>query len=196
MADETTNVQIEQAEEPKVEASTNEAKAKDEKPKAELKYTEADVNKIIESKLSRERQKYEDKLKAEQKKLTEAQKLEQMNETEKANYKVKQLEDQVKELTREKSFNEQMGVARKVLSEQDINVSDPLLAMIVSDDAETTKTNVDQFAKLYKDDVNKAVKQALKQEPPKSDAKQAGGKSRAVLLAEKYNQTHAPKKPS
>ena len=43
-----------------------------------------------------------------------------------------------------------------------------LISMIVSEDAESTKKSIDTFANLFQKAVNKAVKDALKGEPPKT----------------------------
>ena len=54
-----------------------------------------------------------------------------------------------------------------MLSEQDINVSDTVISFLVSEDAEATKKAVDGFAKAFKSEVEKQVKEALKGNPPR-----------------------------
>lgn len=59
-------------------------------------------------------------------------------------------------------------VARKMLSEDGINITDELLANLVSDSAENTKEAVKSFIELFKNAVNDAVKDALKGKAPKN----------------------------
>lgn len=61
---------------------------------------------------------------------------------------------------------------RAILQDDDINISDRLLESLVKDDAESTKSAVEEFASLFRAEVGKAVKEALKGEEPK-----AGGSS-------------------
>ena len=55
-----------------------------------------------------------------------------------------------------------------MFAEKNINISDELLAMIVSDDADITKKNVESFVSLFSAEVKKAVTEALRGEPPKT----------------------------
>ena len=57
-----------------------------------------------------------------------------MNAQEKADYKNKQLEDKIAELENEKALSNMRDEARKMLSEKNINISDELLAFMVSKD--------------------------------------------------------------
>ena len=59
-----------------------------------------------------------------------------------------------------------------MLTEKGIAVDDDLVGMLISEDAETTKSAVDSFITAFQNAVNKAVKDALKGEAPK-----AGGAS-------------------
>lgn len=175
------------AQEPKAEPKAEPAKADDAK-----KYTDADVDAIIDKKFAelsaKLEKKYSDQLKHEKDKLTEAQKLEKMNEQEKAKYNADKLQARIDELEREKSLSEQMAVARKTLKEADINVSDELLSLIVSPDAETTKKAVDSFKDTWTASLNSAVQDALKRNPPKSEPTNKGQvKSEGTRYAEEYN---------
>ena len=90
-----------------------------------------------------------------------------MNAQEKADYKNKQLEDKIAELENEKALSNMRDEARKMLSEKNINISDELLAFMVSKDAGETKKAVDSFAELFNAAVNEAVKGKARQETPK-----------------------------
>ena len=129
-------------------------------PEDEKKYSDKDVNKIINRKFAEWEKK-------KQKEDDEAKKLAKMNAQEKADYKNKQLEDKIAELENEKALSNMRDEARKMLSEKNINISDELLAFMVSKDAGETKKAVDSFVELFNAAVNEAVKGKARQETPK-----------------------------
>lgn len=131
--------------------------------KSEAKYTDDDVNKLIDKKFA-EWQKKQDKAVAEAKKLAE------MNATEKAEYERDQLQKELDALKKKDSLSEMTKTARKMLSDKGITVSDDMLSMLVNTSAEETKAAVDGFAKAFNDAVEAAVKERLKGEPPKRGA--------------------------
>lgn len=58
--------------------------------------------------------------------------------------------------------------ARKMLADEDINIPDELVMNLVAEDADGTKAAVEAFSTMYKEAVQKAVKDALKGKPPKA----------------------------
>ena len=110
-------------------------------------------------------------------KLSEAEKLARMTKEQKAEYKQKQLENELNALKKEKAMNEMAATARKMLSEENINVSDELLSHIVAEDAEKTKAAVEDFVKLFNDAVGEEVKKSARQTTPKEGGSAAGGES-------------------
>ena len=120
-------------------------------PEEEKKYSDKDVNKIID-------RKFAEWAKKKQKEEDEAKKLSKMNAQEKADYKQKQLEEEIEQLKNEKALSDMRDEARKMLSEKNINITDELLAFMVSTDAGETKKAVDSFADLFNAAVNEAVK--------------------------------------
>lgn len=131
--------------------------------KPEAKYTDEDVDRIVKNRLAREREQAK-------KEKEEAEKLAEMNATQKAEYERDQLKKELAELKRKDALSEMTKVARKMLTEKDINVPDELLSLMVTTDAQETKQAVDGFAKLYKESVEAAVKARLKGEPPRAGA--------------------------
>ena len=115
------------------------------------KYTDADVDKIINRKFAEWEKK-------QQAKVDEATKLAEMNAQEKAEYKASQLEAELNRLKEKETLADMSKTARKMLSEEDITIPDELLAHLVSTDAEDTKNTVQAFAKLFKDAVQEAIK--------------------------------------
>lgn len=142
--------------------------APEPKPR-EKKYTDDDVNNIINRKFAE----WEKKQEKERQKKSEADKLKEMNAQQKADYEREQLEKKVEELMKKETLSQMSRSARGMLQEKGINISDQLLSMLVSEDADTTKASVDSFVSLFQSEVGKSVKEALKGETPKT-----GGASR------------------
>ena len=95
-------------------------------------------------------------------KLTEAEKLAKMTKEEKAEYRAKKAEKELEELKKMNARTELAKTARKMLADENINIPDELLSNLVADDADGTKTAVESFAKMYKEAVQTAVKEAIK----------------------------------
>lgn len=110
-----------------------------EQHEPEKKYTDDDVNKIINRKFAEW-----------QKKSDEAAKLSAMNAQEKSEYELKQMKEELASLKKEKAFNEMKAVASEMLTEDGVVVPDSVVKMLVSDDAEETKTRVTDFARAYR----------------------------------------------
>lgn len=143
-----------------------EPKGTEPKNEPEKKYTDEDVNKIIDRKFA-EWEKKQSKAKS------EAEKLAGMNAEQKEKYENEQLKKQVEELLRKDALGKMATVARGMLGEKNISVSDDLIEMLISDDAEKTKSSVDSFITAFQSAVEKAVKDALKGNPPKKTSEPA-----------------------
>lgn len=127
------------------------------------KYTDADVDRIIN-------RKFAEWEKRQQAKVDEARKLAEMNAQEKAEYQAEQFRKELEELKRKDTLAQMSKEARKMLSEDEINIPDELLSHLVSEDAEDTKAAVTAFAKLFKDSVQEEVKNKLKGSAPRKGA--------------------------
>lgn len=132
-----------------------------------LKYTDEDVDRIIDKKFAEWERK-------QQKKSDEAARLAQMNTEQKEAHEKEELKKRVAELERQNALSDMSKVARGMLSEKNISVSDELVSMMISDNADDTKSAVESFIKAFQEAVNKAVKDALKGEPPKTGAQSTG----------------------
>ena len=135
------------------------------------KYTDEDVDRLINKKFAKWKEE-------QQKAVEEAKKLATMDAQQKAEYERDQLQAKVDELLKKNALSEMTRVARKILSEKQINVSDELLSRLVSADAEETKKAVESFVSLFDAAVEKAVKEKLKGEPPKA------GKAKSTMTKE------------
>lgn len=153
------NEQIENGGDP-VDETIKDTETPDEKETPELKYSDEDVDKIVQKKLAKAKK---DKEAA----VEEATKLAKMNEDQKAEYDREQLEKELAELRRKDAFYNLSKEASKMLSEHDITADDELLQVVVKDDAEGTKQAVESFVNLFNAKVKEGVKQALAGNSPK-----------------------------
>lgn len=131
-----------------------------EEKKAEPKYTDADIDRIIG-------QKFAEWQKKQQKAVDEAKKLAEMNATQKAEYERDQLQKELDEYKRRVSLSEMTRAARQMLSQTGITIPDDLLSVLVTTDAAQTKDAVEGFVKAFTEAVEQAVKRRLQGEPPR-----------------------------
>ena len=149
---------------------------KKSEPEEKPKYTDKDVDEILNKKFAKWQEKQD-------KAVSEAKKLAAMNATQKAEYERDQLQKQLDEYKRKDSLAEMTKTARSMLSEAGISVSDGVLAMLVNTDAEQTKAAVDGFSKAFKDAVEEAVKERLKGRTPKVGTGSSKPMTKAEIMA-------------
>lgn len=152
----------------------SEDKKEDQKPEA--KYTDEDMNKLINKKFAEWQEKKE-------KELTEAKKLAEMNAQERAEHERDEMKRQLETLMKQQSLTEMTKTARAMLTEKEIHVSDDLLSMLVSEDADKTKSTMDSFVELFQGAVKSAVADALKGNTPKTGA--TSGVTKEQIMAVK-----------
>lgn len=168
-------------------SADNKEKNSSDQTEADKKYSDADVDKIIAAKFA----KWEAK---QQQEKDEAAKLAEMDDKEKADYEKQQLEAKLAEFERKEVLSKMSEQASEMLSEKGATPTKQMLRLIVSEDAETTSSNV----KTYLASVE-AEREAIKAEYEK----RLGGKvpldgngatiSRGAQLAKNANnQTKKP----
>lgn len=140
----------------------------------EKKYSDKDLDEIIGKKFAKWQ-------KDQEKKVDEAKKLAAMNEQQKAEYERDQLQKQLDEYKRKDTLSEMTKTARKMLTDAGISVSDEILSILVTTDAEKTKAAVDSYSKAFTKAVEDAVKERLKGNPP---TKGTGGGTATMTKAE------------
>ena len=133
----------------------------------EKKYTDKEVDEIVKKRLARERKKQEDEIAEALKEADEARKLAEMDEDKKREYEHQKMAEELAALKADKVRSEMSATARKMLSEQNIAVSDGIVHSLITEDAESTKANIDAFAEAFNDAVNKEVEARLKGQTPK-----------------------------
>lgn len=127
--------------------------------KATKKYSDAEVDEIINKKFAKWQ-------KEQEKKISEAEKLAGMNAQEKAEHERDTLQKELDELKRANSIAEMEKTARTMLHDDGVNVPDEVVSSLIADDADNTKTKVEAFSKAFKEAVQTAVKDALKGKAP------------------------------
>lgn len=133
----------------------------------EKKYTDKEVDEIVKKRLARERKKQEDEIAEALKEADEARKLAAMDEDKKREYEHQKMAEELAALKADKVRSEMSATARKMLSEQNITVSDGIVHSLITEDAESTKANIDAFAAAFNDAVTKEVEARLKGQTPK-----------------------------
>ena len=162
---------------PKHTGTEEKAKEPDRDERSVPKYSDEDFDKLFNRKFA-EMQK---KLETEKAKGAEAARLAQMSAEEKANERIRQLEERLAAADREKEVAAMSKQARAMLQDKGIVVSDELLANLISDNADNTKASVESFISLFNSAVEKAVKEALKGESPKAGSAPAGMTKEQIL---------------
>ena len=165
--EQVVNTETELEEEQQAEETPEEKPKEPKKEESEKKYSDEDVNAILSKKFAKWTAQKE-------KELDEAQKLAEMDAQQKAEYERDKLEKELAELKRENTLNAMGKTARTMLSERGVHLPDALVSILVTEEAESTKTNVDNFVQLFKEAVDTAVNEKLKSGTPK---RMAGGKA-------------------
>lgn len=139
-------------------AAKREEKGREEKPRL---YTDAEVDAIIDRKLARWSAEKE-------REVSEAQKFAEMSAQQKAEYERDKYKGEIEELRRRDALHAMGRTARGMLTDAGVDVSDDLLNVLVTEDAEKTKTSVDGFVKLFRAAVEKAVLETIRTPAPKA----------------------------
>lgn len=154
------------------EPETEEAGEPD-KPKA--KYTDEDVDNIVKAKLAKEREKTAAK-------VEEAAKLAKMNADQKKDYEAQQVLKRAEEAESKLAQLEMQAEARTMVSDLGVNLTDEDLALVVTTDADSTKTNVSRLTDLIG-----RIQDQVKTEMLKGTTPKASGQSTTVATADDFS---------
>lgn len=148
-------------------------KGQEETPKT---YTQEELDKLIQSESdkrvsealkttkSKWEQEYKEKL---EKEKQAAEEYAELTAKEKVEHDKAKLEAELAEYKRKDNINSMLKTAREVLAEEDLYISDELLQIVVTEEAETTNANVKNLSILLKAEIEKAVNEKLKGNTPK-----------------------------
>lgn len=128
----------------------------------EKKYTDDDLDRIINKKFAEWQKKQE-------KAVKEAERLASMSAQEKAEHERDSWEQKYNDLLAENTRATLTAQATKLLADDGITgLSDTIIGALVTDSADTTKENIKAFAKAFKAAVQEAVKNANRKSTPKT----------------------------
>lgn len=140
-----------------------EPRTSEEQQKDEKKYTDAEVDEIINKKFA--------KWKSEQEaKESEAKKLAKMNADEKKDYQLKQREQELADREAEIARKELTAEAKSMLSERDLPVE--LVAVVDLSSADSVTESINTIQKAWSEAVQKGVSERLKGGAPMKSATQ------------------------
>lgn len=145
---------------------TNETVAQTTNPE-QAKYTDADVDAIINKKFASWQEKQDKAIAEAVAKVEEANRLAQMNDKEKADHERKQMEDELASLKAEKAHHTMMSQARQMLKADGLTIPDEIVSVLVTDTAEGTSEAVKAFSGMFQKAVEEAVKDRLAGSEPR-----------------------------
>lgn len=164
----------------------------------DLKYTDAQLDEIVQQRIARERATMEKKIREQiaeeaKQKETQAKKLESMTELERAQHEAAEYRKQVQQLQQEQDLQEQMRIARKELADANIALTDELLGIFVSSDADKTAQAIKDIKDLFPKAINDGVQAALKRNPPAAEPPDPMSESFGATYATNYSNEKKPK---
>lgn len=115
----------------------------------EKKYTDAEVDAILDKKFAKWQKEQEAK-------IEEAKKLEKMSADEKNQHELEKLKKENADLRNAQTLSDMRTTASKLLKEKDIDATTDILDFVATTDADETKANIDKFVGI----VDKLVKAA------------------------------------
>lgn len=151
---------------------------------AEKKYTDADVDAIIDKKFAKWKTDQDRAIADAVAKVEEANRLAQMNDKEKADHERQVMEQELADLKAEKAYNSMLSEARGMLKADGLTVPDEIVGVLVADSAEKTQNAVKAFSGMFQKAVDDAVKEKLAGSEPKRGST-ASALTRDEILAEK-----------
>lgn len=155
----------------------------------ERKYTDADVDEIINKKFAKWKSDQDKAIKEAVAEVEEAHRVAQMDEKQKRDHEYEIMEKKLQGLEAEKRHNAMMGEARSMLKADNISIADDILSVLVTDDAETTKNAVTAFSAMFQNAVNEAVKAQLADTEPRRGSAPGMYTSKEEILAIKDRHT-------
>lgn len=129
----------------------------------EKKYSDADLDKIIENKFAKWQ-------KQQAKAVDEAKKLANMTAQERVEHERDKLKAELDALKKANAVAEMEKTARGILQNDGVNIPDSIISYLVAEDAEATSNNVKDFSKAFKAAVQAEVKSQLSHKSPSTGA--------------------------
>lgn len=154
---EDTNLNTETIEQTTEEQATTQV----EETKETKGLQQEEVNRIVQERLARERSKWEKdytaKLEAEKK---EAERLAKLSQAEKEKELMKKQQEELGKREKEIALREMKLEAVKILNEKELPID--FIDLLTTDNADSTKSNIETFEKAFRTAVEKAVDNRIK----------------------------------
>ncbi|WP_302450863.1 DUF4355 domain-containing protein [Ligilactobacillus animalis] len=151
------------------EASAQVEETEQEESKEEKLFTQEEVNEIVRKRMERADREQEKKIsEAKSEAVKEATKLAKMNAEQKRTYELEQANKRAQEAENELAQMKMQAVARKMFAESGVTTTEDELALVVSNDAETTKTNVEKLTAFANRIREQVANELLAGKTPKS----------------------------
>lgn len=131
----------------------------------EKKYTDADVNKLLNAKYAKMAEKFKKEL---QEAKDEAAKLAKMNADQKKEYEIEKLKKENEELKGQATRYELGKTATSILKENNIEATQDILDFVVGEDAETTKDRITKFVGIITAQIKAAETERATGRTPKN----------------------------
>lgn len=147
------------------------------------KYTDKDVDSIVEKKFARWKAQHEKELEDAKK---EAVKLAKMNEEQKKDYELEKIKSENEKLRAEAARYELGKTATGILKESKIEATQDILDFVVGRDAAETKANIDKFVEVINSQVKAAEIERATGKTPRSYGSNDDNKSEILKRIEKY----------
>lgn len=147
----------------KAPANNNDQKPDKDGDRNEKKYSDADLDKIIENKFAKWQ-------KQQAKAVDEAKKLANMTAQERVEHERDKLKAELDALKKANAVAEMEKTARGILQNDGVNIPDVIISSLVAEDAEATSANVKAFSKAFKAAVQAEVKSQLSHKSPSTGA--------------------------
>jgi hypothetical protein len=151
----------------------------------QAKYTDADVDAIINKKFASWQEKQDKAIAEAVAKVEEANRLAQMNDKEKADHERKQMEDELALLKAEKAHATMMTTARNMLKADGLTIPDEIVSVLVTDTADGTSEAVKAFSGMFQKAVDEAVKAKLAGSEPKRGTASAMSKEEILAIKDR-----------
>lgn len=151
----------------------------------EKKYSDEDVNEIINKRFAKWQSQQQKAIDEAVAKVEEQRKLDAMTNAERQKYEREALEKELNALKAEKAHNLMSTNVRKMLSADNLTMPDELIDMLVSENAEVTTARVKAFSALYQKAVNEGVREALKGSTPKKGATSYSTKEEILAIKDR-----------
>lgn len=148
---------------------------------AALAKAKAENDKLFNEKWDKKFARYKEE---EQKRIDEAKRLAEMSAQERAEAERDALQRELDELKAANTLAEMKSEARKILKEAETPISDEVLEVLVTRDAEKTKAAITAYSDAFKKAVEDAVKDALKGKAPSASTGNKGITKEDILKIE------------